>query len=406
MTSRDKSIRLVLLAATIAAVICVGIWIASPASAPDLGFSENQEASVTSGRLHHERRKKSTTVRRHSGLPEIHRLLAEAKPLGHGEIQNEGVIELLRQMAKYDPAAAIEFAEQHPELHGKLDLVAELFGGWIEQNELSARDWLNEIPAGNLRVQVVPVLVAHLASEQPEEALALAGELPGYDGELDPLRSFGKWNHGDVIEGRVRERAYAEIFGEWAGSDPLAAAARATELEDPLLRNLAMQEVAAKWIRKDSAAAIEWMNQLPAGAVRNSALQGLMPEWTAQNPQSAASFLATLADSPERNEWLRSLGENWSSSDPTTALAWATRFPGEEERNLIVQTVLAKVAESSGRRAADLVLTLPAGAARAQGMELVLSRWRANDADAVSAWVNALPRESQREEARAILTAE
>ncbi len=406
MLSGEKSIRLVLLTATVSAVIIAGIWFVSQSSEQVLDSSKNQESPATTRRMHREHQKESAKVHRHSGLQEINRLLAEAKPLGHGEIRNEGVIELLRQMAAYDPAAAIEFADQHPELHGQFDFVAELFGGWIERDEMSARDWLGGVPAGNLRIQVVPVLVAHLASDHPEEALALAGELPGYDGELEPLRPFGKWDHGDEIEGRIREKTYAGIFGEWAGSDPVAAAARATELEDSLLRNLATQEVAAKWIRKDSAAAIEWMNQLPAGAVRNSALQGLVPEWTAQNPQAAASFLMALADSPERSEWLRSLGENWSSSDPKTALTWATQLPGESERNQVVQTVLAKVAESGGRQAADFVLTLPAGATRTQGMETVLTRWRANDAEAVSAWVNALPRESQRDEARAILATE
>jgi hypothetical protein len=339
-------------------------------------------------------------------LKEIHRMLAAAQPIDAGELRNDEVIDLLRRLAEYDPAAAIEFTAQHPELHGKADLVDELFGGWLEQNEEYARDWLRGIPAGNLRVQVVPVLVAHLASEKPEEALALAGELPGYDGALDPLRPFGKWDHGDEIEGRVRERAYAEIFGEWAGSDPVAAAARATALEDPLLRNLAMQEVASKWFLQNSSAAVEWMKQLPAGTERNSALQGLMPEWTAQDPPAAASFLTALADGPERNEWLRLLGENWSSSDPQTVLAWAAKLPGEADRNLIVQSVLAKVAESGGQQAADFVLTLPAGTARTQGMELVLARWRADDAEAVKAWVEALPRESLREEARAVLPME
>jgi len=348
----------------------------------------------------------SVTMSRAQELGEIRRLLAAAKPLASGEFLNDDVISLLRRLADQEPAAAIEFAAEHPELHGQIDLVAELFGGWLDGDEMAARDWLVGIPAGELRQQLVPVLVAHLASDQPEEALAMAAELPGYDGALDPLRPFGNWNHGDEIEGRVREQAYAGIFGEWAGSDPVAAAARANGLEDPLLRNLAMQAVASKWVRTDPAAAVEWMKLLPAGVDRNSALQGLMPEWTAQDPQTASTFLATLNESPERGEWLRLLGENWSSADPKTAMAWALQLPGENERNQVVQTVLAKVAESSGRQAAEFALTLPAGAARSQGMELVLARWRADDSEAVNAWVNALPQESQRAEARAILAVE
>lgn len=393
-----------ILCAGVGVVSAVVIFMVSPARdqpRPNVRELPNSPAS--------KRRERSDTppsMSRAEDLRDIRRLLASARPLAPGELRNESVIELLRRLAEHDPAAAIEFSHQHPELHGQGDLVAELFGGWLAANEWEACDWLGGIPTGELRLQVVPVLVSHLASDKPEEALALAGELPGYDGVLDPLRPFGNWDHGDEIEGRVRERAYAGIFGEWAGSDPFAASARASGLEDPLLRNLAMQAVASKWIRKDASAAIEWMKLLPTGVDRNSALQGLMPEWTAQDPQSASTFLSALPESPERREWLRLLGENWGSTDPKTAMAWALRIPGEDERSQVVQTVLAKVTETGGRQAADYVLALPPGATRAQGMEMVLARWRADDAAAVNAWVNALPLESQRAEARAVLAVE
>lgn len=398
-----KTVRVIILTTTFLVLLGAGFY---KFFVPDENKENPLPISTHRSGLRRERVTETPTAKPRLGLQEIQHLLANAQPVGHGELHNQGVIELLHQLAHFDPAAAIEFATKHPNLHGHLDLVAELFSEWLDEGELSARAWLEGIPSGELRIQVVPVLVAHLASIQPEEALTLAGELPGYDGALDPLRSFGRWDHGDEIEGRVREKAYAGIFSEWAGSDPVTAAARATALEDPLLRNLAMQEVAAKWIRKDSVAAIAWMNRLPAGQVRNSALQGLMQEWTAQEPQAAASFLVVLEESPERNEWFRLLGETWGSAEPETALAWATQLPDETERNQVVQTVLAKVAESSGRQAANYALTLPAGTARTQSMELVLARWRATDAEAVAAWVSALPRESQREEARAVLAAE
>jgi len=56
---------------------------------------------------------------------------------------------------------------------------------------VTARAWLDALPAGSLRVQLVPLVVSSLASEHPEEAIALAGELPGYDGDLDMLAAFG-----------------------------------------------------------------------------------------------------------------------------------------------------------------------------------------------------------------------
>lgn len=339
-------------------------------------------------------------------LEEIHRLLASSKPVAHGQLRNDEVIKLLHRLAELDPAAALDYAERHPELHGQADLTIELFAGWLDRNELSARDWLDAVPAGVLRIQLVPVVVSHLASELPEEALALAGELPGYDGELGPLPAFGNWDHSDELEGQARERAYAAVFREWASSDPVAAAARAGALEDPLYRNLALQEVGLKWILKDPAAAIQWSKELPAGPDQYSALQGIMAEWTTHDPRAAASFLAALEDSPHRDQWLRLLGENWTACDPRMALSWAAQLPDETDRTQTVRTVLATVLESGGREAADFVLTLPAGSSREQGMELVLPKWSADDAEGVRAWLAELPHDSLREEAMEFLSRE
>lgn len=333
-------------------------------------------------------------------------MLAEAKPVAPGQFRNDEVIQLLQQLVELDPEAAIDFAVKHPELHGQADLAMELFAGWLDRNEMAARDWLGTVSPGDLRVQLVPMVVSRLASELPEEALALAGELPGYDGELETLPPFGDWDQGDELEGRTRERAYAEVFREWAGSDPVAAAARAGALEDPLHRNLALQEVASRWILKDPAAALQWMTELAAGSDRNSALQGIMAEWTVQDPQSSAAFLTTLDESPERNQWLRQLGENWSSSDPKAALAWAAQLPAGVDQTHMVQTVLAKALESGGRDAVEFALTLPSGAARTQGLEMVLASWAAKDAEGFNAWLNGLADDTLRKEARAVLSAE
>lgn len=234
----------------------------------------------------------------------IRTALESASPVARGQLRNDTVIELLRRLAELDPQAAIEFAAKHPELHGQADLAAELFAGWLDGDKVSARDWLAALQPGTLRVQLVPLIVSNLASEQPEEAIALAGELPGYDGELDTLAAFGPWHASDEVEGQVRERAYASIFREWASHDPQAAATRATGLEDPLCRTLAIQEVAAKWMLKDANAAIRWAQAQSPGPDRESALQGILAEWMQRDPTGAKTYLLSLADSPRRDRWL------------------------------------------------------------------------------------------------------
>ncbi len=359
------------------------------------------DAGATAGATKSQRRDSPSVTARE----EIRRQLAAATPIARGQFRNDETIGLLHRLARLDPAAAIDYAVQHPERHGQADLAAELFAGWLDRDERSARAWLDTVPAGELRVQLVPLVVSHLASEQPEAALALAGELPGYDGELEPLPASGKWDHADELEAQSREHAYAMVFREWASSDPAAAADRAGMIEDPLHRNMALQEVGAKWILKDAAAAIAWAQQLPAGPGRHSALQGILEGWTSHAPAEAAAFLGGMEAGPERTEWLRQLGENWSASDPRQAFEWAAGLPGEAERADATRSVLAKVLESDGRQAADYALTLPAGATRRQGMELVLPLWSAGDAAGVRAWLEDLPDAAVRHEAQEILSA-
>jgi hypothetical protein len=237
-------------------------------------------------------------------IEEIRSALESASPVARGQLRNDTVIELLRRMAELDPQAAIEFAAQHPELHGQADLAAELFANWQDRDQVSARMWLSALPSASLRVQLVPLVVSSLASEQPEEAIALAGELPGYDGDLDMLAAFGPWHESDEVDGQARERAYASIFREWASHDPQAAAARANGLEDPLCRTLAIQEVAAKWMLKDADAAIRWVQAQSPGPDRESALQGILAEWMQRDPVGAKTYLLSLAESPRRDRWL------------------------------------------------------------------------------------------------------
>ncbi|BCU79274.1 hypothetical protein [Luteolibacter sp. LG18] len=240
-------------------------------------------------------------------IAEIRGQLDAAAPVARGQIRNDSVIDLLRRLAELDPEAAIAFTRDHPELHGDPGLAAELFAGWLDRRETEARGWLDNVPTGALRTQLVPLVVSSLASEHPEDALALAGELPGYDGDLGILAAFGPWTASDELDAQPRERAYAAVFREWAASNPTAAAARAQGLEDPLCRNLALQEVAGKWMLKDAPAAIQWARAQPVGPDRNSALQGLLGEWIRQSPHEAKAYLLSLEDSQERTHWLTML---------------------------------------------------------------------------------------------------
>jgi len=93
----------------------------SQANGSTLSLKNAEANASTSGR------EKRRTSGQSDRLEAIRNALASATPVARGQLRNETVIELLRRLAALDPQAAIEFAAQHPELHGQADLAAELF---------------------------------------------------------------------------------------------------------------------------------------------------------------------------------------------------------------------------------------------------------------------------------------
>lgn len=343
--------------------------------------------------------------RRTVSTAEIRAHLAAAPPLPPGALRDEAIIRLLRELSATDPAEAVTFACQNPEVHGQAGLATELFAGWLEKDEAGALAFAGAFARGEARDGFVAAIASHLASQDPEKALAMAGGLPGYDGDISLLPPAGRWDESDEIDGSVREHAYAGIFREWAASDPAAAAARASGLSDPLLRNLALQEIGRKWVLKDPDTAAKWATAFPEGRDRDSAVEGIIGEWTRLAPRNAAAFLEHSGKAPGREAWLGILAANWTDAQPKEALDWAAGISSQEDRRHAVRAVLSGISGQGLRKAADFATTLPAGPVRREGMELVLVRWAADDAAALNEWTAALPQEELRREVREILSA-
>jgi len=388
----------------LAAVAVCGIWWWNDGGEKNRGYSLEEESSLSHRNSSPDRNGdtlsrggRGDAAARADEIARIQLELQHIRPLERGDLRNEAAIALLHRWAEIEPEAAIEYANRHPGCHGDATLVAELFAAWLDRKSVAAESWFQDLSSGELRNRMLPIMVSRLASESPEDALALAGELPGYDGELGSLPKFGQWNHSDEVDHQLREQAYATIFREWTSSDPLAALGRAMGLEDPFSRNLALQEVARKWSQKDLAAAVSWAQQLPPGADRASALEGLITEWSNQEPRGASAFLATLPAGPEREQWLKELGENWSQRAPAEALAWAATLSTEEDQIRALCSVLAGIGKTSDRDAADQAFTLPPGPARQAGLQMILPAWDAREPEAVKAWLSRLPAESSEE---------
>lgn len=327
-----------------------------------------------------------------SGTP-VPPALAALGPLQPGQVENAQAIELLERWSRNDPTAAILYAAQHPELHGRMALPADLLIGWLDSDEAAARRWVSQLPKGPLRSQLLPAVISLVAGQDPHAALQMAGELTGED----------------------RMRALGGVFGEWAASQPAAAAAAAMELqENPAStgavgddaglgeRSGALQQVMAKWAERDLEAALAWGKRMPPARF-GEMWDVLIGKWAEQEPLDAARFLMAADPGANRSQFLATVARKWAGKNPAEALQWAGTLEQGADRELVAGGVLAALAESNPESAANLAAGLPPGTVREKGLGLVLEQWTAREAPAVAAWVGTQPAGPARDSACAAL---
>ncbi|MEO6004366.1 MAG: hypothetical protein ABIZ04_24875 [Opitutus sp.] len=320
----------------------------------------------------------------------IQELLATLEPVLPGETENRAALELLRWWAEIDPAAAIAYAHGHPAIHGRLELPTELFTVWLEAREEAALAWATTLPRGELRAQLLPAVIAVMAETRPRDALIMASEL----------------------QGENRRIALASLFAEWSSSDPSTAAEQAQHLPTSEEQNLALRQVIGKWADLDLQASVAWVKRLPPPGdpgsvdISVSPLEILLEKWTAQSPMDATHFLAALPDGTRRIQMLSTAAGQWAQQNPRDALAWAAGLASETDRNVALRGVLNGVAQSDHAAAANLALTLPAGAEQQKGIELIIDQWSARAPDSLMRWATAQLSDSSRQRALpAIVTA-
>lgn len=380
----------------VVAALCAALWwIPSGPERPGRSTQAGQPAGAAAGA--DDRAPHSPQPAGAEALPEaaarVPGALAAMAPLQPGEVENAAAIELLERWSRNEPAAAIQYAAQHPELHGRMALPADLLIGWLDADEAAARRWVAQLPKGALRSQLLPAVISLVAGQDPHAALKMAGELTGED----------------------RMRALGGLFGEWAASEPAAAAAAAMKLqEDPHStgavgedtglgeRSGALQQVVAKWAERDLEAALAWGKRMPPERF-GEMWDVLAGKWAEQEPMEAARYLMASDPGANRSQLLATVARKWAGNNPAEALQWAGGLERDSDRELLAGGVLAAVAEADPKAAADLAASLPPGPVREKGLGLVLEQWAAREGPAMAAWVNAQPAGAARDSGCAVL---
>ena len=262
---------------------------------------------------------------------------------------------LLDELARSDPARALELARSQADWRLRDLLRDASLRGWAATAPEAAGDWALSARLEDRRAIVGAVLQG--AAENPPAAVDLALRLCASDPE-----PAGDYGHA-AIAALVDAGAFAEAarFGaevgpekypfllksayfEWARHDPTSALAAAEKLEDPVLAGQARSQAITGWSWADAAGLAKHALKLPPGAERSQALAEALPLWLERYPDEAATWIQKNDSGPEFDAGLAALANQQSflTSRPSAALALAADITDPAKRGETIRSVFGQ----------------------------------------------------------------
>jgi hypothetical protein len=183
--------------------------------------------------------------------------------------------------------------------------------------------------------------------------------------------------------------------------------------------------------RKRLQAALEEARRIEDPAARTEALVGVAREALESEPEVFTEVVLEFPpDSLERAQWIQAGVADYMKRSPEEALAWADSLAEPEAIAMAHGVIAMHLVESEPQRAISLLprsgnggfdpaavpvihqwtgkapaeaaawaANLPAGAARDEGMDAVLTQWVLMDASSAVSWIASLPNPTLREKA-------
>lgn len=261
--------------------------------------------------------------------------LTEALSTPNAQMRSNIVSNVVRHIARNDPAGAVGFLDQIPDRQERLAASQQLASTWARRDPEAAIEWIlaqdkktatqlvqavshrlvnNNIDAAirllprldateqaGLRQQIAQRLaISRSPGEAQDFVRQFEGE-PGYDqlqasviagvAETDVL--MAKQLADQLAEGSARDRAYLQVITQQAQSDPMQAVRWLNNVGDKRMRATAAGQLASQWYADDPAEAVRWVAGLPAGASRDDAIMQMSYRWdspTAEQTELIASI--------------------------------------------------------------------------------------------------------------------
>lgn len=256
-------------------------------------------------------------------------------------LSEESTRTLFARVRAQDAGAAARLAAAMHQCSARNELVAQAVAGWAGADRAAALAWLEELPAGIIKVWGLEAVLRHsppgaygdiaaCAATLPSEHVGFQREVVARWGELDPAGALA-WAERLPDRGS-REAVLPLALGRWAEVSPASAAGYLTAMPAGPARDQAAVLVASAWAQHDATGAVAWVAAFPDEALRQRAVERVLPAWIDADPASAAEWVARLPEGRLLDGGLAVLSRRLAPTYPQAAFGTATGIAAPELR--------------------------------------------------------------------------
>jgi fermentation-respiration switch protein FrsA (DUF1100 family) len=209
------------------------------------------------------------------------------------------------EWAQKDPRRAGAYLVEHGEKWDHDHTLIHVVSHWSYRDAPGALDWISSLPASEIQGKLFSSVLGNYARSDP---LAAAEFLQ----RLAPAQ---------------RKGLSSSVAGAWASLDPPAAARWASSVPDAAERDEAVTAVVSSWAAVAPAAAATWLERMPRGPARDRAVVQFARTVDSSDPEGAAAWAATISDPQQRGNAVYAVASRWIGRDAPAGRAWVQQTP-------------------------------------------------------------------------------
>jgi hypothetical protein len=339
--------------------------------------------------------------------------------------------------AATNPERGLALAQGLKNIQLRRHAINLLIQSWTSHDPKGAASALSQIDDPTARQQLGMNIALEMARSDPAAALQWAEEFEGKRGNIweNVLRNMGHQNPDRALAilnnmepSPQRNEALGQVLASIARSRPWLAATYLEEMPPGPPRDQALWQIAQSWGRNDPAAALEWVlsqdlpqqshvisslafqmasqdlqqaiefTDLMTGQARIGWISAVVGNYATQNPQEAANWVAQFSDEASYGDWMGMIAGNLVLTDPQAALNLISSVSQPDQYLMAAHAMANAWANQDAAAAAQWVAGLPDDQINRQLVSTIASNWYRYDPQAARNWVLQLERGESRDQ--------